>query len=112
MYVEIIGAIAERETIATGRRIRQLAELRRPHGAGRWRKLEGVAAVRPATGAMPIREKGDTICVDNRGAADLERRKVYRVLEDRKAAAAGYKRRGSPSRPRPRSGGRLIRSSR
>jgi hypothetical protein len=39
---------------------------------------------------MPTREKGFAICVENRGAEDLEVRKVYRVLHDKDAAAAGY----------------------
>ncbi|MGH7303164.1 MAG: hypothetical protein ACRELZ_07740 [Candidatus Rokuibacteriota bacterium] len=39
---------------------------------------------------MPTREKGFVICVDNRGAEDLEVRKVYRVLHDKDAAATGY----------------------
>ena len=39
---------------------------------------------------MPTREKGYAICVENRGAEDLEVRKVYRVLHDRDAAATGY----------------------
>ena len=39
---------------------------------------------------MPTREKGFAICVENRGAEDLELRKVYRVLHDKGAAATGY----------------------
>jgi hypothetical protein len=39
---------------------------------------------------MPTREKGFAICVQNRGAEDLEVRKVYRVLHDKDAAATGY----------------------
>jgi hypothetical protein len=38
---------------------------------------------------MPTREKGFAICVQNRGAEDLEVRKVYRVLHDKDAAATG-----------------------
>src|SRR5207244_3460511 len=41
---------------------------------------------------MPTREKGFAICVENRGAEDLEIRKVYRVLHDKGAAATGYMR--------------------
>ena len=43
---EIVGPIAEVETIAIGGRIRELNRLRRVHGRGRWRKRKGVAAVR------------------------------------------------------------------
>ena len=45
MYFEIIGEIAEIETIAIGSRIRDLARLRRQFGKGRWRKLKGLATV-------------------------------------------------------------------
>ncbi len=38
---------------------------------------------------MPTREKGFAICVENRGAEDLDIRKVYRVLHDKDAAALG-----------------------
>ena len=41
---------------------------------------------------MLTREKGYAICVENRGAEDLEVRKVYRVLHDKEAAATGYMR--------------------
>jgi hypothetical protein len=39
---------------------------------------------------MAIRDKGFAICIENRGADDLDIRKVYRVLQDRDAAANGY----------------------
>jgi hypothetical protein len=39
---------------------------------------------------MSTRETGYAICVENRGAEDLEVRKVYRVLPDSDAAASGY----------------------
>ena len=43
---EVIGTIEEIQTIATGNRIREIARLRRAFGAGRWRKLKGIAMVR------------------------------------------------------------------
>ena len=46
MNFEIISEIAEIQTIAFGRQIRDLARLRRMYGKGRWRKLKGVAQVR------------------------------------------------------------------
>jgi hypothetical protein len=46
MYFEIIGAIVDRKRIATGASIREVARLRKQYGAGRWRKLKGVATVR------------------------------------------------------------------
>ena len=39
---------------------------------------------------MPTRETGFALCIENRGADDLEIRKVYRVLPDKAAAATGY----------------------
>jgi hypothetical protein len=52
MYFEIIGEITERETIATGSSIHELTRLRKQYGAGRWRKLKGVATVRLANGRI------------------------------------------------------------
>ncbi len=75
MDFEIVGAIAEIETIATGRGIRQLAELRRQYGAGRWRKLRGVAT------------KGFAICADNRGrgsSSGPRRRSGARLIRSRR----------------------------
>lgn len=42
---EVIGEITDVETIAVGRRIRELATLQARFGRGRWRKLKGVARV-------------------------------------------------------------------
>jgi hypothetical protein len=39
---------------------------------------------------MSTRETGFAVCIENRGADDLEIRKIYRVLSDREAAATGY----------------------
>jgi hypothetical protein len=52
MYFEIIGAIAEIQRIAAGPSIRDVARLRKQYGAGRWRKLKGVATVRLANGRI------------------------------------------------------------
>jgi hypothetical protein len=43
---EIIGKIEEIKLIAAGNRIREIARLRKAFGAGRWRKLKGVATIR------------------------------------------------------------------
>ncbi|MEK6408660.1 MAG: hypothetical protein AABN34_17160 [Acidobacteriota bacterium] len=45
MDFEIIGEIANAETIATGSSIHDLARLRKRYGKGRWRKRKGVASV-------------------------------------------------------------------
>jgi hypothetical protein len=39
---------------------------------------------------MRRRDKGFVLCIANRGAEDLEVRKVYRVLPDKAATATGY----------------------
>ena len=49
---EVIGTIAEIETIAVGHRIHEIARLRKAYGAGRWRKLKGVAMVRFEDGTI------------------------------------------------------------
>ena len=52
MDFEVIGDIADVETFATGRSIRELPRLRKAYGAGRWRKRKGVAQIRLADGAI------------------------------------------------------------
>jgi len=52
MNFEIIGELAEVETIATSGSIRILPVLRRRFGNARWRKREGVATVRLADGTI------------------------------------------------------------
>ncbi|OQY85054.1 MAG: hypothetical protein B6D40_04290 [Anaerolineae bacterium UTCFX3] len=50
MQFEILGDITEIETIASGGGIRILPLLRKRYGAGRWRKLKGIATVRFSNG--------------------------------------------------------------
>jgi len=52
MEFEIIGKITDSETIAVGNTIREIARLRRAYGAGRWRKMKGLAAVRLPDGTV------------------------------------------------------------
>jgi len=52
MYFEIIGEITDIETIAVGSSIREIARLRKQYGAGRWRKLKGIATVRLRSGRI------------------------------------------------------------
>ena len=49
---EVVGEIADVETIAVGRAIRDLARLRKVYGSGRWRKLKGVATIRLSSGRV------------------------------------------------------------
>jgi hypothetical protein len=39
---------------------------------------------------MPGRQTRFVLCIENRGAEDLDVRKVYRVLPDRAASGTGY----------------------
>ncbi len=52
MYFEITSEITDIETIAVGSSIREIARLRKQFGAGRWRKMKGVAIVRLRNGRM------------------------------------------------------------
>jgi len=52
VYFEVLGAITHPETIASGRRIREIARLRRVYGPGRWRKRKGFATVRFLDGTI------------------------------------------------------------
>ena len=56
MHFEIIGEIQQAEVVAIGGRIREVMRLQRRHGAGRWRKMKGVARVRLMTGAVRLAE--------------------------------------------------------
>jgi hypothetical protein len=45
LSVRTLGSITAIEVIASGRGIRELARLRKVYGAGRWRKMKGIAKV-------------------------------------------------------------------
>jgi hypothetical protein len=49
---EVVSAIIDIATIATGRGVRDRARLRRRYGRGRWRKRKGVATVRVGSGPL------------------------------------------------------------
>lgn len=49
---KILGKIKQRETIASGRAIRELTRLQKVYGPGRWRKRKGIALVRLADGTI------------------------------------------------------------
>jgi hypothetical protein len=53
---EIVSEIRHVEVIASGSGVRDLLTLRRMHGAGRWRKLKGVASVRFPSGWIRLAE--------------------------------------------------------
>ena len=52
MFFDILGAIEESETFATGSSIRELPRLRKLYGKGRWRKRKGFAIVRLSNGTI------------------------------------------------------------
>ena len=56
MHFEIVGDITEIETIASGSGIRILPVLRKRYGAGRWRKLKGIAQVQLLNGDVRLAE--------------------------------------------------------
>jgi hypothetical protein len=56
MSFEIIGAIVDVETIATGRAIRELPRLQKAYGRARWRKRKGVGKVRLPNGNVHTAE--------------------------------------------------------
>jgi hypothetical protein len=52
----IIGDITNIETFAAGRKIRELARLRKQYGRGRWRKRKGIAQVQLPDGTIRAAE--------------------------------------------------------
>ena len=52
MHFEIIGDIEDIETLAVGGRIPDIMRIQKQFGAGRWRKLKGVAKVRLQSGRI------------------------------------------------------------
>ncbi|MGH7408992.1 MAG: hypothetical protein ACREKF_13420 [Candidatus Methylomirabilales bacterium] len=52
MKFEVVGRITNVEVIASGPRVRLRRYLRKMYGAGRWRKVKGIAKVRLPNGAL------------------------------------------------------------
>lgn len=52
MQFEIVGAIEQIETIASGASVKIRQYLRKVHGRGRWRKRKGNSTVRLANGKL------------------------------------------------------------
>ena len=52
MKFDVVGAITNVETIATGPSVKVRSFLRKTYGRGRWRKLKGVATVRLRNGKL------------------------------------------------------------
>jgi hypothetical protein len=49
---EIVSEITDIENIAVGRSLKERARLRKQYGAGRWRKVKGIAMIRLRTGRI------------------------------------------------------------
>jgi hypothetical protein len=56
MDFQFVGPIEDIQKIAAGKRIRELARLRRRFGRGRWRKMKGNARVRLIDGTIHTAE--------------------------------------------------------
>lgn len=56
MDFELLSGPADIETIARGKRIRELARLCRTYGQGGWRKMKGVARIRLRNGRIRTAE--------------------------------------------------------
>jgi hypothetical protein len=52
VFFEVVSEIINVQTIAAGRRIRQLGRLKKLYGPGRWRKMKGEALIRMASGEL------------------------------------------------------------
>jgi hypothetical protein len=56
MYFELLSAISNKETFATGKGIRELPRLKKRYGSGRWRKRKGIARIRLSDASEHVAE--------------------------------------------------------
>lgn len=56
MELKLAGKISDIEVIATGKSIREHKRLRKVYGAGRWRKLKGIASIQLSDGTICVAE--------------------------------------------------------
>jgi hypothetical protein len=52
MFFEVVGDVGNKETIAEGKGIRELADLKKEFGGKNWRKLKGTATVKLEDGSL------------------------------------------------------------
>ena len=52
MKFEVVGSVSDVEEIAAGPSVRVRSYLRKAYGAGRWRKMKGIASVRLPNSAL------------------------------------------------------------
>jgi hypothetical protein len=76
--IEVIGQIDDIKVIAVGQSIRDLPRLRKIYGAGRWRKLKGIASVRLPDGLI---RKAEVHWYEAHGIGKKEI-KVKRLLDE------------------------------
>jgi hypothetical protein len=56
MHFELLGEITDIETIAIGKRIREVPRLIKMYGKGRWRKRKGTGQIRLSDGTIHTAE--------------------------------------------------------
>jgi len=56
MDFELVSPIADVQTIATGKVVRERIRLRKLYGGTKWRKLKGIARVRLRSGRIRVAE--------------------------------------------------------
>jgi hypothetical protein len=66
MKFEIVGAIANPQAIASGIGARIRSYLRKAYGAGRWRKVQGVATSEPGPDSAPL-ARGLSVFTESHG---------------------------------------------
>ncbi len=72
---EIISEITDIENIAVGKSVKERVRLRKQYGAGRWRKVKGIAMIRLRTGRV---RKAELHWYDAHGIGKKEiKRKCY-----------------------------------
>jgi hypothetical protein len=69
MHFEVIGKIENVEIIAVGGNIRDIMRFRKQYGAGRWRKLKGIAIVKLENGNLRKAK-----CIDMKPMASAKRK--------------------------------------
>jgi hypothetical protein len=76
--IEVIGTISDTQAIAVGKSIRDLARLKKFYGAGRWKKMKGIAHVRLPDGYV---RRAEVHWYEAHGIGKKEL-KVKRLLDD------------------------------
>jgi hypothetical protein len=77
IHFEILGEIANIETIARSGGIRELKRLRKAYGAGNWRKRKGVARVRLADGTI-VNSEVHWYEAHGRGKKEFKLKRIWR----------------------------------